>query len=152
MGFQCAATGYSIGCHDVLGVLRVVCKSITSDGKTYTVNNFEELLEDGVLLELDWGEIIEIMKVEPETVELYDDVEFDPRNSGFFFGKKDPNIKIGEPHPCMQMIYITCDDNHDHSVPVPDSTLINLVNWKQKLVKQGRMKDVKFNMVINCCS
>jgi len=169
MGFQCVASGYLLGKHDIIGLVRLLCKSITCDGDEgddydlydsdtdidptiFQKDDFENLFIGGIFDHYGWEDFIGIMSDKYTAIELYDDIVFDSKKRLFFY-KHDPNIKIGEPHACIQMIYVSLIDQcYGTGTEIPDFTLINLVNWKKELVKQRRMKDVKFSMAMNCCS
>ncbi len=150
MGFHSVTTGYVISnrCCDIAAFLNVVCKSVTIDGKKYTKENFSEI-----------EEIYEFELRDPSNgeheifFELYDDIE---RDSDMFYYKKDHNIKIGTPQCCACMIYLFCvgDDMGGHdSTYVPETSVLYLIEWKCRLVKEGRVdSDVKFGGVMNCCS
>ncbi len=146
MGFHSVTTGYVISESDgVEAFLNVVCKSITIDGKKYTKENFSET-------ELYEFELTDIREHEI-SFELYDDIEMD---RGMFYYKKDHNIKIGTPQCCACMIYLFCvgdDMGGGDNTYVPDTSILNLIEWKRQLVKEGRVdSDVKFGGVMNCCS
>lgn len=159
MHVHAVATGYLLGVHDDLwNLLPVVCQRITIKGKEYALRDDAAWIEpvSKYFEENDIVNICDLTKDPDVVLTLWPDVVI-AGNGDCFLVKQWPNIKIGQPHICCNMIYILCvgydfDDDNDASC-VDDKTLRHLMEWKNILVRCNRINaNVKFGSVANCCS
>lgn len=158
MGFHAVATGYLLGKHDNLwNILPVVCQSITIDGKEYSLHDTAWI--EPVSKYFEENDIVDILSLtedEDVTLTLFEDMVI-AGDGDCFLVKQWPNIKIGQPHNCCNMIYISCvgDDlggTEDDAI-IEDRTLRHLMELKNILVARNRINaNVKFASVANCCS
>lgn len=151
MGFHAVATGYIIKHHGTtLDMLRFIAKSILYDGKKYTSENYETFLENKYEFNDDY-----ILLDDNVKIEFYPDINCKYKTEQLTYSNN-KNIYVGEAHGCALMIYISCvgdDLGGGDNTFIDDSTLLDLITWKNELVKQGRLdRNVKFCSIGNCCS
>lgn len=159
MGFHAVATGYLLKKHGQLtDYLKVFVKEFSTLDeekkvlKTYNSDEMVEYWKQRCSEEL--YQPSDVIDDEDYKTVLYDDIVFDGNELRY---KENQKIIIGEPHCCACMIYLGCvgDDfgGKLKNLKFEDKDVLDLINWKNELVKQGRLQEnVKFTLSYNCCS
>jgi hypothetical protein len=92
----------------------------------------------------DFNDLIDFLEGSNIEYKLYPDIVWE--GDSYLMYRNDRDIKIGDPTSCAQMIYILENGENTwgpYQTEVSDNTVLNLVRWKQQLVKQGRLKETK---------
>ncbi len=146
MGFHNAVVGYPLTENNLSGVPSIVkfaCEEIKSKGETVNIDDFDDINFD------DFCDFAEFMK--DYDVVLHRDLTITA--SGDLVYKFNYEIKVGSPLCCHAMIYILEVSGMGNNKKVDDDDLVDLLEWKTQLVKQGRLSPTsKFSAISNCCS
>lgn len=155
---KAVATGYRVGAKhcDSNVLVKLLCRAVEYEGVVYTGETYEELMKKVNLVNEDFDLLEDVYNDEHLLkYTFYDDVFFDPEDKNFKYFL-DSNIRIGTPHCCCSMIYLTCiyegTGGNREEQGSTDDTMYTLIAWKNLLVKMGRMENTLFESIGSCCT